>query len=63
MLESNKKVLKIEEAAEYLQLTVSRLRYEVFIKRIPHIKLGRSIRFTKDQLDNWLESNSNGGQE
>ncbi len=57
-----KTLMTINEAAEYLHLQVSRLRYEVFIKRIPHIKIGRSIRFSQTQLDSWIEANSKNGE-
>ncbi len=57
-IETKSKLLKIGEAAHYLGLAVQRLRYEVFLKRIPHIKLGRSVRFTIEQLDAWIEANS-----
>ena len=53
--ELKSKLLNIHEAAEFTGLKVQRLRYEVFLKRIPHIKLGRSVRFTKEQLDEWIK--------
>ena len=58
---NNQTLMEIGEAAEYLRLKVSRLRYEVFIKRIPHIKIGRSIRFSKTQLDSWLKEHTKAG--
>lgn len=56
--ESKSKLLNITEAAEYLGLSVQRLRYEVFVKRIPHVKLGRTVRFSIDQLEAWIQENS-----
>lgn len=50
--------LDIKDASRFLNLTVSKLRADVFYKRIPHIKLGRLIRFSKIELIKWLESNS-----
>jgi excisionase family DNA binding protein len=50
-----KKLLTLVEAAEFLNLKVSRLRYEVFNKRVPHFKIGRSIRFDTEDLINWVK--------
>lgn len=54
--QSNKQFLTIEEASEFLNLKISRLRYEVFKKSIPTIKLGRSIRFHEKDLISWVMS-------
>lgn len=63
MINSNQTTLAIEEkpriltmiqASEFLNLKLSRLRYEVFHKRIPYFKLGRSIRFEEKELTRWL---------
>ena len=53
-------LMNTESAAAYLGLKESRLRYEVFLKRIPFVKLGRSVRFSKEQLDKWISENSKG---
>lgn len=50
------KLLTLIEASELLNLKVSRLRYEVFHKRIPHFKIGRSIRFSENELISWVMS-------
>ncbi|MGZ3725172.1 MAG: DNA-binding protein [Pseudobdellovibrio sp.] len=42
------------QASEFLNLKLSRLRYEVFHKRIPYFKVGRSIRFEEKELTVWL---------
>jgi len=57
----NDRLITVQEAAVLLGLAVQRIRYEVFLGRIPHIKLGRSVRFTKDQLETWIKSNSKDG--
>lgn len=44
------------QAATFLNLKISRLRYEIFKGRIPYIKIGRSIRFSKSDLLTWIES-------
>lgn len=48
------RLLKIDEVAEILGLPVSRIRYEVFLKRIPFIKIGRSVRFDSLDLSEWV---------
>jgi len=55
-------LLDCEEASLYLGLPKSRIRYEVFLKRIPHIKIGRSVRFTREQLNAWIEQHIAGGK-
>lgn len=49
-------LLTIKQAAEILNLKESRLRYEVFLHRIPFIKIGRSIRFEVEALNNWIQN-------
>jgi excisionase family DNA binding protein len=50
------KYLTIIEASEILNLKESRLRYEVFHRRIPYMKIGRSIRFDEKDLISWVLS-------
>lgn len=51
-------LMNVEEASAYLNLSVAKIRADIFYKRIPHFKLGRLIRFRKNELLKWLESNS-----
>jgi excisionase family DNA binding protein len=55
--ENNNKtnLLCIYETSAYLNLRVSKLRSMIFKKEIPLIKIGRLIRFDKNELDRWLE--------
>lgn len=46
--------LTIEEAADYLNLSKSRLYRLTSERGIPFIKRGRGILFSKADLDNWL---------
>ena len=52
----SEQLLTISEAAEFLNLKTSRLRYEVFQKGIPYYKIGRSIRFSEKDLISWVMS-------
>ncbi|MBI2519316.1 MAG: helix-turn-helix domain-containing protein [Bdellovibrio sp.] len=47
----------IEEAARILNLRISRLRTAVFRKEIGYVKLAGLVRFTKDDLENWIRKN------
>lgn len=49
-------LMTIEQSAKYLNLKVSRIRNMVFLKSIPFIKLGASVRFDKSQLESWIKS-------
>ena len=51
----NDKLLSINEASAYLNLKVSKLRAMIFKKEVPLIKIGRLVRFSKQELDQWLE--------
>lgn len=48
-------LMTINEAAVFLNLKVSRLRREVFMKAIPYYKIGSLIRFKKEELMRWLD--------
>lgn len=49
-------MIAIKEAALLTGLKVSRIYNEVFYKRIPHVKIGSSLRFSKTDLLKWIES-------
>lgn len=48
-------LMTIEEASDFLNLKVSKLRRDIFMKAIPYYKFGSLIRFKKDELLNWVE--------
>lgn len=50
------RLMTICDAALYLQLSPGRIRYEVFLKRMPFLKIGRSVRFKKSDLISWLDT-------
>ena len=43
------------ELAEYLSVPRGSIYNMVYERRIPHIKLGRRVRFRRDEIDRWLE--------
>jgi len=48
-------LMTIEEASAFLNLKVSKLRKDIFMKTIPYYKIGSLIRFKKDELIKWVE--------
>lgn len=57
-IDCNSDLLTVSEAATLLNLKVSRIRNLVFLKRIPFIKIGASVRFSKAALLDWIKCNS-----
>lgn len=52
---SQKEILNIREAAEFVGLSVSRLYALTCHKKIPHYKLnGKGLRFKRSELEEWL---------
>ncbi len=47
-------LLDIDEAAEYLGLKKSALYQMTFKRTIPFVKIGKRVRFTKMQLDDFI---------
>jgi excisionase family DNA binding protein len=46
--------LTIQEAANYLKLSVPTIRKYIRLKKLIYYRQGRIIRFKKDDLDNFL---------
>lgn len=54
-----KRLLKIEEAAEYLGIPKQTLYKFVWQKRLPFVvRVGRALRFDKIKMDKWIEENT-----
>jgi excisionase family DNA binding protein len=54
------KIINISQAADLLKVAPSWVRYKVFKKQIPFLKVGRHIRFDESEIRNWLSKNSMG---
>ena len=49
-------LLDIEGVATHLNITVRHVRRLVFERRIPHLKVGRLLRFDPDEIAVWLRA-------
>ncbi len=49
------KLLTVNEVSEYLNIGVKTLYAKA--SNIPHYKIGRLLRFKKEDIDRWMESN------
>jgi len=48
-------VMNYQGLSEYLKIPQGTLRHKVMRGGIPYLKIGRSVRFSKNQIDLWLE--------
>lgn len=51
-------LLKADEAAQLLHVPRSTLYELVKSRRLPHVRMGRSLRFTRVHLARWVDENS-----
>jgi excisionase family DNA binding protein len=49
------KYFNVKELAKYLNISESTIRLKVFKKTIPYKKMGGSIRFCKDEINQYIE--------
>jgi excisionase family DNA binding protein len=55
--DATRRIVGIEQVAEYLGMTVPAVRAKVYRQQIDHIRLSeRSVRFDLDVIDQWLAS-------
>ena len=53
----DKEFLNIKEISQYLGIKISTLYFYVENGDIPHYRIGRLIRFKKQEVDQWMEGN------
>jgi excisionase family DNA binding protein len=51
-------LLKVEDAAELLRVPRSTLYELVRSRHLPHIRVGRGLRFTRSDLAGWIQENT-----
>ena len=56
------KLLTIKEISELLQIRVSTLYKWVHMELIPHVKVGRAVRFREKDVAAWLEKKKCNGR-
>jgi excisionase family DNA binding protein len=59
-LESASRLLEAEDVADYLGMRTDWVYREVRAGRLPHIRLGRAVRFRRQSIEAWLESTERG---
>lgn len=52
-----KRLLNIKEAAIYLNVSEPWLRKAIFEKSVPYIKIRRLVRFSRTELDLYIQNN------
>jgi len=50
-----KKLLTVDEVAKALSVKKSTIYQWVHLRLIPHIKLGRFVRFKEEDIERWLK--------
>lgn len=53
-------LMRPQEAADYLQLSVHTVRIWAQQGKLPCVKLGTSLRFKREALDEWIAKNEQG---
>ena len=56
--ETGKQLLSAKETATYLGVPLSSIYSLVYKKRIPHMHLGRLLKFRREELDRLLAANA-----
>jgi len=60
MKSETQKLWTIEDVAEFCQVKVSVVKYWIYTKSIPYIKIGKQILFDKGDLEEWIEKQKRG---
>jgi excisionase family DNA binding protein len=55
-LGSDAPLMTLEDVSNYLKLKPSKVRSMIFRKEIPYMKIGRLVRFSRQDIDLWLRS-------
>lgn len=59
-VESVSRLLEADDIASYLGMRTDWVYREVRAGRLPHIRLGRAVRFRQESIDAWLASREHG---
>lgn len=53
---NERKLMSIEELSEYIDTPVATIYTWTHLRRIPHVKIGRSLKFERGAVDRWVEA-------
>jgi excisionase family DNA binding protein len=53
-----KRLLNVKEAAQYLGLEVDTVYKKARLRELPHVKVGRALRFDVKALERFIEQNA-----
>ena len=56
--DAKKRLVKIKELSEYLSTPVGAIYQRVARRQIPFVKLGRSLLFDLEKIQEWIRQNS-----
>ena len=49
------KIMNKRQTAEYLKLSIPSVDWYMVTEGLPYYKIGKSVRFDKDRIENWLD--------
>lgn len=55
-------LLEAEDVAAYLGMRTDWVYREVRAGRLPHVRLGRAVRFRQESIDAWIRANEQGAR-
>ena len=56
----NRCLLTVKEAAQWFGLSIYTLYYWAQARKIPHVKIGKRVMFSPDDLRRWLDEHKHG---
>jgi excisionase family DNA binding protein len=59
-IHSASRLLEAEDVANYLGVRTDWVYREVRAGRLPHIRLGRAVRFRRESIEAWIDSRERG---
>ena len=58
---SEKQLMTVREVADLLSISIAGVYHWAAIKRIPHIRMGRYLRFNRSEIIEWVNINKSMG--
>ncbi len=51
-----KRFLNVRDLCNYLEIEINTVYSWVYQKKIPYLKIGRLVKFDKQEIDRWIDS-------